>query len=234
MAIRRLDTLLALKVLTLVPELNASDRRVAGALLEHFNRNTAQCDPGLPRIADLLGLSTRTVMRSNRRLEAARLFKKTRHGGRSHRNSYEPNWARFQELEGVWREKFNHKSRMSKESLLPRQDCHVDGDSAGAQTCDTNLLKATYPKTPPTKENRRPPYSRQNSATPSSSDAARVAAERRWTTALHNQFAAQPRTYGEVIAAINESISSGATEAEMHKRGAGIIYILNQLRIPHR
>jgi hypothetical protein len=111
-------TLLALKVLTLVPELNASDRRVAGALLEHFNRNTAQCDPGLPRIADLLGLSTRTVMRSNRRLEAARLFKKTRHGGRSHRNSYEPNWARFQELEGVWREKFNHKSRMSKESLL--------------------------------------------------------------------------------------------------------------------
>src|SRR5260370_14673872 len=93
MAIRRLDTLLALKVLTLVPELNASDRRVAGALLEHFNRNTGQCDPSLPRIADLLGLSTRTVMRSNQRLEAARLFNKTRPGARSPRHSSQPNWS---------------------------------------------------------------------------------------------------------------------------------------------
>src|SRR5438094_10256007 len=107
MAIRRLDTLLALKVLTLVPDLNASDRRVAGVLLEHFNRSTGQCDPGLQRMAVLLGLSTRTVIRANERLETAGLFKKTRHGGYSHRNSYDPNWARFQELEIAWREKFN-------------------------------------------------------------------------------------------------------------------------------
>jgi hypothetical protein len=77
MPVRRLDTLLALKVLTLVPDLNASDRRVAGALLEHYNRKTGRCDPGIQRIADLLGLCTRTVIRANDRLEAAKLFKKS-------------------------------------------------------------------------------------------------------------------------------------------------------------
>jgi hypothetical protein len=51
---------------------------------------------------------------------------------------------------------------------------------------------------------------------------------------LHNEFAAVPVTYGEVIAAIDESISVAATEAEMHRRGAGIDYILNKLKIPNR
>jgi hypothetical protein len=144
--------------------------------------------------------------------------------------------VRFQELEIAWRKKFNHKSRVSEESLLPRRDCHVEDDIADAQTCSSNLRKETYEKNLPRKENSRLPDSRQNSTNtiPYSSDAARVAAERRWTTALHNQFAAQPRTYGEIIAAIDDSISAGATEAEMQRRGAGIIYILNQLSVPHR
>src|SRR5262245_52532918 len=64
MKVRPLDTLLAAKVLALAPDLNANDRRVATTLIEHFNRRNSVCDPGQDRIAQLLGISTRTVIRS--------------------------------------------------------------------------------------------------------------------------------------------------------------------------
>jgi hypothetical protein len=71
MLVRAIDTLLAIKVIGLVPGLSTTDRRVASLLLEHYTRRTGQCDPGLERIARLLGVSTRTVIRSNHKLERA-------------------------------------------------------------------------------------------------------------------------------------------------------------------
>lgn len=40
-----------------------------------------------------------------------------------------------------------------------------------------------------------------------------------------------PVTYGEIIAAVDEPMRAAATEAEMRRRGAGITYILRQLKI---
>src|SRR4029079_7038812 len=95
MHVQPLDILMALKAIGLSQSLKNSDRQIASALLDHFNRRTGQCDPSLGRLAGLGGVSTRTVMRSLARIEAAGLFRRIRHGGHLNRNSYEPDWARF-------------------------------------------------------------------------------------------------------------------------------------------
>jgi predicted transcriptional regulator len=233
MAIKPLDTLLAAKVLGLVPGLTANDRRVATVLLEHFNRRTERCDPGLERIAALLGISERTVMRANRKLEAAGLFRKTRHGGYSNRNSYEPNWARFAEFETAWRQKLKTRSqlRASKASPSTSQPCHVPSDRPVTQTCNNNLSQQTYPRGHPIRV-REPDQSivaKQPGAP--SIDAARAAAERRWHDDVLKRFRLMPITYGQVVEAIDQEIRDTATEAELKGHGAGLAYIIRRLRL---
>jgi hypothetical protein len=233
---QRLDTLLALKALHLVIGLNANDRRVAAVLLEHFNRRTNQCDPSLRRIARLLGISTRTVIRSNHNLERAGLFKKTRHGGHFNRNFYEPIWSRFREIEAEWRARFRSaRSRRTEMSPAVCQPCHVDGDSSAAQTYSSNLLNETCSKRLPKKEQADRAFSSSSSTTASgrrSSEAARVEAERRWTDALHKRFAHWPVKYAEIIELIDTAMQEAATDAEMRQPGSGFLHILRKLRIP--
>src|SRR5690242_5029263 len=102
MAIRSLDTLLALKALCLAPGLNSNQRRVGAALIEHFNRKTGQCDPGHGRLAYLLSIDKRTAIRCTQALVASGLFEKVRHGGRSSRNLYVPCWSRLSEICADW------------------------------------------------------------------------------------------------------------------------------------
>jgi hypothetical protein len=45
MTVRPLDTLLAVKTISLAPGLLENDRRVATVLIEHFNRKTGRCRP---------------------------------------------------------------------------------------------------------------------------------------------------------------------------------------------
>jgi predicted transcriptional regulator len=237
MKIKPLDILFALKAINLTPGLKNNDRAVAATLLDHFNRKTEQCDPGLERIAKLLGISTRTVIRSLPRIEAAGLFVRKRHAGHSNRNSYEPNWQRCREIEAAWtvRMKVNSRSEpLTQVSPAPCQPCHVDSDRSVTQTCRSNLSKETCQKGLTRKEEARVVELRlSRKVTPNSrADAARTASERRWTNDLHEQFASLPRTYGEIIQAIDTVMQEAATEAEMRNRGAGLAHILNQLRIP--
>jgi hypothetical protein len=109
-------------VINLMPGLRQSDRRLAVALIEHFNRKTGRCDPGIDRLANLLGYCERTVIRATQKPEKAGLFRKVRHGGYSNRNKYEPNWSRFAELETAWRAKL--KAAQSHERLA----CHLHPD----------------------------------------------------------------------------------------------------------
>jgi hypothetical protein len=238
MAIQRLDTLLALKAVHLVPGLTANDRRVAAGLLEHFNRKTGQCDPSLERMAELLRISARTVIRSNHRLERAGLFKKTRHGGHFNRNSYEPMWSRFREIEAAWSARFKRKANPSRPEVSHAQGqaCHGEGDNPVTQTCRSNLLKETYKNGLPKEEKGRGTESSSRASGPTagtrSRDAAETAAERRWNDALHVQFGSLPLTYGEILQAIDAEMQAAATAAEMRCRGAGLKYILNRLRLP--
>ncbi len=95
--VSRLDTLLAFKTIGLMPGLSASERRVACAIVEHFHRADGQCEPGADRLAWLLGLDRSTVLRATAALHRRRLVLRIRHGGRSQRNSYEPNWDLLRE-----------------------------------------------------------------------------------------------------------------------------------------
>lgn len=105
MSVKPLDTLIAVKAINVAPGLLESDRWVATALIEHFNRKTGRCDPGIERLAKLLGCCTRTVIRAIKRLEKVGVFRKTRHGGYSNRNKYEPNWTWFRQQDALWRQK---------------------------------------------------------------------------------------------------------------------------------
>ena len=63
-----------------------------------------------------------------------------------------------------------------------------------------------------------------------SRDAANAAAERRWNTALQYRYLATPTAYGEIIGAIDPAMQAAATEAELKRHGAGLAYILDQLK----
>jgi hypothetical protein len=223
MPIGALDTLLAIKILGLVPGLKASDQRVATVLLEHFNRRTGQCDPGLTRISELLGISVRTVIRSNTRLEASGLFRKVRHGGYGNRNSYQPVWSSFTEHQALWQAKMQYKSKSRVPDVSPasRHACHVQHDSAVTQTCSTNTSQPTYSSGLPKKR----------LSGKSSSAAARDEAERRWSSAITDQFRDTPGTHAQVIQAITAVISEAATDAELQRPGAGFDHIINELKL---
>ena len=80
-----LDILIAFKSISLAPDLSVTEKRVASALIDHFNRQTTQCDPSLDTLATLLGIHRRTVIRSVNRLVLFKYFRRIRHGGKFHR-----------------------------------------------------------------------------------------------------------------------------------------------------
>jgi predicted transcriptional regulator len=246
---KKFNILIAFKALTLVPGLSATDRRVAGALLDHYNRKTGQCDPSLDTIAALLGVHRRTVIRSISHLEKNGVFNRTRHGGNFHRNFYEPRFAYFLELENQWvRRRSERSTKLRREKMSPWQGQgghHSGGDNA-TQTCLINHSKEIYAdgtlsnaaNGTSSKINSGVDNEEQRSSACirggqtfeikriRSHDAALASAERRWTNDLHQRFAHDAVRYGAVIEAVNEALQSAATDAELHKRGAGLALIL--------
>jgi hypothetical protein len=144
--IKPLDTLVALKILSLSDNLSGTDKRVGAVLIEHFNRKTGQCDPSLDTIADLIGVDRRTVVRSVNRLVKSELFRKIRHGGKFHRNSYEPMWVVFHQRDDTWCERRRARRaryvspNMSRCGGRPR---HLADDENATQTFPKNHFKET-------------------------------------------------------------------------------------------
>jgi len=236
MPVKSLDTLLAIKIISLTPGLCLSDRQVGILLIEHYNRKTGRCDPGIERLSALLGRSTRTIIRSTNRLEAAGLFKKVRHGGYSHRNSYTPNWSRFAELLAAWdrRLKLAANSRSIQLSPSERHRSHVEPDVRVTQTYKANLPNQTYRDSRESNKRASLPtvtWRLHPVVAASSADAATTATERCWMDDLHRQFSSMPTTYGEIIEAISTEMREAATQAEMKRRGAGLDYIVRQLKL---
>jgi Helix-turn-helix domain len=250
---QKFDTTIAHKIVNLMPELTGTDKRVAAAIIEHFNRKTGQCDPGLDRIARLIGVSRRTAIRSVSRVVGAGVFHVVRHGGRSQRNSYEPVWLRFRELDALWRARFRGESPSaggSKTSPENSQICHVPRDEPDTQTFLTNQSKETRSEAPSSAEEqpserldrKGQPIKEEHSHEPRAvrsgstngsqvSLAAHTAAERLWNRELLQRYSATPNVYAAIIDAITPELQREATEAEMHKRGAGIALILEQLQL---
>jgi predicted transcriptional regulator len=248
------NTLLAHKAISLASELSNSEKRVAAAIIDHFNRRTGQCDPSLDCIAELIGMSRRTVIRATDRLQKLGFIRRIRHGGHYHRNSYEPVWSRFLQVEADWKSRRSaRRARFDapKLSSCSGQSRHVAGDTTDPQTFPSNNLKETSDaevllqkhdaqsasndkrcsaieanlrSNPP---NRERTY-RQPPSTPSLT-AARDAAERRWNGELTSHFRDQPSIYSRIVEAIDVKLMNAATEAELRHRGSGLRFLIDEL-----
>lgn len=226
------STLKAIKVIGLLEWLTPSERRVGICLLEHFNRKSGRCDPSVGRIARLLNISGRTVMRATEKLHTHGLFIKLRHGGFSHRNAYRPNWKKFDELEEAWnaQKKISHYLSLPPASPSAGPTCQAAGDTDVAQTSGVNRTDLTCNERPAFKGKTSPRRFGQES----SKEASYSAAERRWNDALIAEFRSKPVSYAEIIESITPGIQAGATDAEMRWRGAGLHYVLEALGLPRR
>ncbi|WP_441279888.1 helix-turn-helix domain-containing protein [Bradyrhizobium sp. 63_E2_N1_3] len=140
------DTTLALKAIGLSDQLNKTEKRVAVALLDHFNRKTTRCDPSQQTIAALLSVDRKTVNRSIKKLVRLGYFNSLRHRGSRHCNSYQPCWHRFRADEEKWSaDRRKHRSRFDAPEMSPsvRQVCPTTGREIASQTCPTNIFPLT-------------------------------------------------------------------------------------------
>jgi hypothetical protein len=249
---QRLDMLFAFKALALAEDLTATEKRVAVTIVDSFNRQTGQCDPSLNRIAYLLGVSRRTAIRAVSALEKRRLIIKTRHGGKSHRNAYEPNWPAFREIERRWATlKATRHWQVAPSEMTPLRvtaDCQSAGDDGGTQTNTNNSSHLTYPVPPaeirtPTgagffdrkwhseKEFRAGVSSPRRSMPElgASLAAARVSAEKRWNAQLNARLVGNLNLYAGAIDALDSELQQAATDAELNREGAGLLHVIEEL-----
>lgn len=157
---KKLDTTLALKAICLTDKLNGAEKRIAVALLDHFNRTTGRCDPSYETLAELLSINRRTVGRGVTKLVKTKFFTMARHGGIGNTNSYQPSWALYRDLEERWkRDRRQHATRHARQKMspLPGQPCPASGGEGALQTCSTNFIPLTSSRAEPMKastENR--------------------------------------------------------------------------------
>lgn len=78
------------RALLLSPGLSSAARSVGGYLTEHYNRTSGRCDPGIDRLARIMGLTDRTIKNALTELDGAKIFAREIHGGRSGTNFYRP------------------------------------------------------------------------------------------------------------------------------------------------
>lgn len=153
------DILFAHKALNVMAGLTEATKRVAGAIIDHFNKRTGQCDPSIDRLATLLGIDRATVIRATEKLHELEFIEKVSHGGKAHRAAYLPNWERFRMIVEDWdarmktgkasetselrrqasetsRDKQPHKVASVRRSRS--QGCDVKGRTAATQTLRSN------------------------------------------------------------------------------------------------
>jgi hypothetical protein len=61
MPLQKNDIILAFKVIALSDKLNGTEKQVAAALIDSYNRKTGRCDPSEGTLAVWIGKSKRTV-----------------------------------------------------------------------------------------------------------------------------------------------------------------------------
>ena len=151
------DVLFAHKALTLMAGLSDATKRVAGAIIDHFNKRTGQCDPSIERLATLLGTDEKTVRRATAILDDKQIIAKTSHGGKAHRASYVPNWELFRAVVADWDARMKTGRAPSKEAVTvvskpeetnraklsgsTGQDCPVKPGEIALQTLRRNPSK---------------------------------------------------------------------------------------------
>jgi hypothetical protein len=132
----RADQLIAYRAILCVPGLSPGERAVGCAILSHFNEDTGQCDPGVARLAAMVGVKRDTVFAAVAKLQALGILSKTTYGGKSHRNSYAIDWDRCAEIDKA-------NNRPHRGTVKPSRQPSPDRDGEPSPDGDTNgyLLK---------------------------------------------------------------------------------------------
>lgn len=245
MPIKKYDMTFAMKAIGLSEQLNAADKRVAFALLDHYNRRTGRCDPSRETLGKVLNVSERTISRSIAKFTKTGLFKVVRHGGHYNCNSYEPNWQRYRDLESGWMKLRAACSRNVVNQHMasdPGQSSPQTADKFVHQTLSTNTIEptsATDNAKSPVLDRQQPgkssmrlahsPSSRSFNSTTSSAEAAKAAAEKRWNADLVDRYGKNPFVYGQIIENLDVALQDVVTEAELKRRGSGLDYLLKAL-----
>ena len=110
---------------------------------------------------------------------------------------------------------------------------HLSDDDGVTQTYKVNLSQQTYIRSRSGVMSKRAGADVRGTIDSGSSShvVARVEAERRWSNDLHRAFGSLVVTYGEIIGAIDAAIQTAATDAELRKRGAGLEFIRQKLKL---
>ncbi|MDR0253331.1 MAG: helix-turn-helix domain-containing protein, partial [Brucellaceae bacterium] len=248
------DILFAHKALNMIAGLSANARRVAGAIIDHFNRKTGQCDPSVERLAKLLGIDRATVLRATAELCSGKfgLFQKASHGGKFNTASYVPCWDVFRSIVTGWDDGMRADKRVknvAKTQPRTSQNCDVDGRKTATQTnlnnqsnkpldvepVETQAVKPSNSKPVEASQGlgKRNEQPRQRSMLlplrggnqASHSQAARTGAERRWNSDLNRL---DRSLSARVMLGLGErpDVYDAATEAELQRKGAGLSYAL--------
>jgi hypothetical protein len=143
---KKLDITLALKAIALADNATASEKRIAVAVLDHFNRKTGRCDPSYETIAAILSINVRTVGRGITKFAKLDFFRVAIHGGVRQCNSYQPNWPLFRAMETEWRRRrreYANRFKAPEMSGSSRQDCPVGEGQIALETYSNNILPLT-------------------------------------------------------------------------------------------
>lgn len=146
------DILFAHKALNIMAGLTEATKRVAGAIIDHFNKRTGQCDPSIERLATLLGIDRATVIRATEKLHELGFIEKISHGGKAHRAAYLPNWERFRSIVEDWDARMKTgdgpgrtvtgdappPAKVASVRRSRSQGCDVKGRTAATQTLRSN------------------------------------------------------------------------------------------------
>lgn len=252
------DILFAHKALNMVAGLSANARRVAGAIIDHFNRKTGQCDPSVERLAKLLGIDRATVLRATAELCGGKfgLFQKSSHGGKFKTASYVPCWEIFRSIVSDWEAVMKGDKPVENVAQTPRrtsQNCDVSGRKTATQTNSINQSNKpldvepveTQAAKPSNSERTETPQGLRKKAEPprqramfwpvsggkqvDHNQAAKSGAERRWNGELNKL---DRRLSMRVMLGLGErpDVYEAATQVELLRKGAGLPYVLDALR----
>lgn len=256
--IRQNDLLFAYMALTLVAGLSGNDRRVAGAILDHFNKKTGQCDPSGDGLAAKLGIDRKTVVTATARLCGEYgFFRKVSHGGYGHRASYSPQWAQFRKIVDDWNVKMKGGETPSTEAETPHSVRRNDLTEWGENASQTDRINrsnkptGTYGACGNVAQGAAPPASeaeenRQRKARAETVNGLLNGSQKRPAGARspsHAQAARQQaerrldadlrslglHAHAEAIERMDEAMHADAAAAEMRRRGAGLALLRSRL-----
>lgn len=231
--VRGSDFAIAMMVLAISVDLGKAEKCVGGVLLAHLNRSSGRCDPSLPRIAELAGMSIRNTNRALKDLRRAGLIDWAVHGGKRQCNSYRFDWANIRHRHAAWLEAFRSASKARAVTNPVAQTGQIEadtGDNSVTQTFIKNLNTEPYVQEGYSSrggaERQVARQSFHRADCPSRSTAHLAACERKWAEAISLIFRDRPEEHAQVIAAIDDDATAAATSAESRKPGEGFKTIL--------